>query len=134
MNDSQKEKFSQQSEKVNKTLDEEVSGSAQENNLRDAKGLFVKGHPASKPKGATNKFTDLKRAFLAVFEKIESESKLKEEVDSFYDWAIKNTKNQGLFYQMLSKMLPSNLDLTLPRDTSIKVISAIPRPKTEENK
>jgi hypothetical protein len=101
---------------------------------RDEKGRFTRGHAGSKPKGATNKFTDLKKAYLAVFEKIETESEKEQNIDSFYDWATKNEKNQGMFYQMLSKMLPSNLDVTLPRDTIIKVISAVPRPKPEEKK
>lgn len=100
---------------------------------RDEKGRFAKGNPGMKP-GTTHRFTDLKKSFISVFEKIESESQLKESVDSFYDWATKSTKNQGLFYQMISKMLPSNLDLTLPRDTIIKVVSALPRPKPEEKK
>ena len=77
---------------------------------------------------------NLKKAYLAVFEKIETESEKEQNIDSFYDWATKNEKNQGMFYQMLSKMLPSNLDVTLPRDTIIKVISAVPRPKPEEKK
>jgi len=105
---------------------------------RDAKGRFGEGNPGGQ-KGRTNKFTDLKKAFIEVFEKIETESEQKDSIDSFYSWATKNTKNQGEFYKMLSKMLPSNLDVTLPTDTVIKVISAVPRPaetaaKPEEKK
>lgn len=96
---------------------------------RDAKGQFVEGNPGGKlKKGAANKFTDLKKVFLAVFEKIESEAELKKEINSFYAWVIKNEKNQGLFYQMLSKMLPRNVDVGLTGDTTIRVVSALPRP------
>lgn len=115
-----------------------VSKDKKVDGVRDEKGKFVPGHPGSK-KGTTHRFTDLKKVFLAVFEKIETEAELKESVDSFYDWAIKNTKNQGEFYKLVAKMLPRNLDVTLPTDTVIKVISAVPRPaetapKPEEKK
>jgi len=76
---------------------------------QDEKGRFVKGNPG-KQKGVTHKFTDLKKAFFAVFEKIEKEAELKDGIDSFYEWATKTSKNQGLFYQMLSKMLPTNVN------------------------
>ena len=63
-------------------------------------------------KGVTNKFTDLKSIWLAAFEKIERESKNKsrpKKVDSLFEWAVKNPRNQGMFYQMISKMLPSSI-------------------------
>lgn len=70
------------------------------------------GPGPGRPKGSTNKFTDLKQAYLDVFEKIEKKAKQKESViKSFFEWATKNDKNQGMFYQMLSKMLPSNVDV-----------------------
>lgn len=72
---------------------------------------FKRGNPG-RPKGTTNKFTDLKKEFLAVFEKIEKESKKKNQakkIDGLFEWATKNSRNQGLFYQMISKMLPSSL-------------------------
>jgi len=74
---------------------------------------FKRGNPG-RPKGTTNKFTDLKKEFLAVFEKIEKESKKKNQakkIDGLFEWATKNSRNQGLFYQMISKMLPSNVDV-----------------------
>lgn len=65
-----------------------------------------------RPKGSKNKFTDLKQAYLDVFEKIEVEGKKKNnQVKTLYMWATKNDKNQGIFYQMISKMLPSSLDV-----------------------
>lgn len=68
------------------------------------------GH--GRPKGRTNKFTDLKKTFLDTFEKIEKEGGKKEaKVKTLFAWATKNDKNQGMFYQMIAKMLPSNVSL-----------------------
>jgi hypothetical protein len=65
-----------------------------------------------RPKGTPNKFTDLKKAFLETFEKIEKEGGKKgSKVKTLYEWATANAKNQGMFYQMISKMLPSNIDV-----------------------
>lgn len=75
---------------------------------RDARGRFTKGNSGGK-KGTHHKFTNLKNAFFAVFEKIESEAKKKKKIDSFYEWAVRNPSNQGDFYKMLSKMLPTNV-------------------------
>ena len=69
---------------------------------------FEKGNPG-RAKGSTNKFTNLKQAFLDVFEKIEEESKKNSEIKSFYQWVLKNDRNRGMFYQLISKMLPSNV-------------------------
>jgi len=80
---------------------------------RTGRNRFAKGNKCSKgrPKGTQNKFTDLKKAFFGVFERIENEAKTKKTIDSFYQWATKNQKNQGEFYKMLSKMLPTNVTL-----------------------
>ncbi|MBA7702322.1 hypothetical protein ES703_111086 [subsurface metagenome] len=94
---------------------------------RDARGRFTNGHPNTKPKGTTHKFTDLKKAFLEAFEKTGG-------VDGLVEWIEKNPKTRGQFYTLIARMLPSNLDLTLPQDTIIKVISAVPRPEPEEKK
>ncbi len=88
---------------------------------------FEKGKEKTggKQKGSANKFTNLKQAFLDVFEQIEKESK-KSEVKSFFEWSIKNDKNRGLFYQLISKMLPANLtvdgDMKLTYILSKKVL------------
>jgi len=78
-----------------------------------ARNRFAKGNKCGKgrKKGGHNKFTDLKKAFLGVFDKIEDEAKTKKSIDSFYQWATKNSKNQGEFYKMLSRMLPTNVTL-----------------------
>lgn len=65
-----------------------------------------------RPKGTKNKFTDLKKSFLDVFEKIEKDSEKKDsKIKGLYEWATKNDKNQGMFYQMMARMLPSNIDV-----------------------
>lgn len=81
------------------------------NKQKDGRHKLTSAGPG-RPKGSTNKFTDLKKSFLDVFEKIEKEgAKKNSKVKTFYDWATINTKNQGLFYQMISKMLPSNVGI-----------------------
>ena len=68
------------------------------------------GPGPGRPKGSTNKFTDLKQAFLDVFEEIEEKSKNHTPpIKSLFKWATKNDRNQGIFYQMISKMLPTNV-------------------------
>jgi hypothetical protein len=74
-------------------------------------GKFKRGNPG-RPKGKKDKFTDLKKAFHDVFEKIEKEGQKKNsKTKTLFEWATKNDKNQGMFYQMISKMLPSNVDV-----------------------
>lgn len=80
--------------------------------MADTKFKKGKKKTGGKKKGTPNKFTDLKQAFLDVFEKIEKDSKGKaSSVDSLFGWATKNQRNQGIFYQMISKMLPSNVGI-----------------------
>lgn len=81
------------------------------------KNLNLPGPGPGRPKGMTNKFTDLKKSFLDVFDKIEKQSEKKEKVKSLFEWATKNDKNQGMFYNMIAKMLPSNLTV----DGGVKV-------------
>lgn len=82
---------------------------------RKRKDIGYKSPPIpgpGRPKGSTNKFTDLKKMYLDTFEKIEIEGgKKNNTVKTLYAWTIKNDKNQGMFYQMISKMLPSSLDV-----------------------
>jgi len=79
------------------------------------------GNPKGRPKGSNNKFTDLKQTFLDVFDKIEKEAEEKEHVDGLYDWAMKNSRNQGMFYQIISKMLPTNISADLSGDVNVMV-------------
>lgn len=75
-----------------------------------------------RPKGSKNRFTNLKDIFLEVFEKIEKEgSKKNSKVKTLFDWATKNDKNQGMFYQMIAKMLPSNISMEHSGDLVVVV-------------
>ena len=87
-----------------------------------------------RPKGSTNKFTDLKKSFLDVFEKIERNSENKNNnIKGLYEWAVKNDKNQGMFYQMMAKMLPSNVDVNPIGPLSV-ILSDKYLPKDENGK
>lgn len=90
---------------------------------------FVKGKEkeGGRQKGTPNKFTDLKQAFLDVFEQLEKESEHTDKVKSLFKWVIKNDRHQGLFYQMISKMLPSNVTV----DGDVKVIYEFENTMTE---
>ena len=80
-----------------------------DNKQKDGRHKLTSAGPG-RPKGSTNQFTNLKQAYLDVFKKIEKKAGGKNSiVKSFFEWVTKNDRNQGLFYQMLSKMLPSNV-------------------------
>lgn len=69
------------------------------------------GPGPGRAKGSTNKFTNLKQAYLDVYDKIETEAGKNNNIKSLYEWATKSDRNQGIFYQMISKMLPSNVGI-----------------------
>lgn len=70
---------------------------------------------AGRKKGTPNKVNkNIKENFEAVFVKLGG-------IKGFYDWAKKNTHTQAAFYQMYSKMLPSNVDVEHSGDLNIKV-------------
>lgn len=92
-----------------------------DNKQKDGRHKLTEAGPG-RPKGSTNKFTDLKQAFINVFDKIEKKGEEKEEsTKSLFDWATKNDRNQGMFYQMLSKMLPTNIDADLKADLKLTI-------------
>jgi len=69
------------------------------------------GPGPGRAKGSKNKFTNLQQAYLDVFNKIENDSSKKSsKTQSFFEWATNSSHNQGLFYQMISKMLPTNVN------------------------
>lgn len=67
---------------------------------------FKKGHKkkGGRQKGTKNKITNLKDSFLNVYETLGGDEKLAE-------WAGKNQINLGMFYKILSKMLPANMTI-----------------------
>jgi len=69
--------------------------------IRDKEGKFLRGNPG-KPKGAKSRFTNLKNAFLEVFENIGGTKGLE-------DWVEDTKHNKTLFYGWITKMLPSSV-------------------------
>ena len=60
------------------------------------------GPGPGRPRGSKNKFTNLKDAFLEVFERLDG-------VDGLETWAKESKRNKAMFYQWITKMLPSSL-------------------------
>lgn len=78
--------------------------SKQENN-RGNDGRFLRGqsgHPEGRPRGSANKYTNLKDAFIKVFEDLGG-------TQGLYDWADESKHNKALFYGWITKMLPSSV-------------------------
>lgn len=109
----------------------------QEDKSRNSKGQFLRGKvqtPKGRLKGSANKFTDLKQAYLDVFDKIEKKSQKKDNaIKSFFQWATKNDKNQGMFYQMVARMLPSNMNVEGSLSISYQLSEKF-MPKTDNEK
>lgn len=76
---------------------------------------FKKGNPG-RPKGSPNKFTQLKRDFLAAYETIGG-------VEELADWA-KQQRNRALFYKMIAQMLPKHVTVTA-EDLAIRLAERI---------
>lgn len=60
------------------------------------------GPGPGRPEGSKNKFTNLKTAFLEVFERLDG-------IDGLEAWAKESKRNRAMFYQWITKMLPSSL-------------------------
>jgi len=78
---------------------------------------FKRGHPkkGGRKKGTPNKVSkNIKENFEAVFEKLGG-------VKGFCEWAKSNKQTKERFYQMYSKMLPSNVDAELSGDIGITI-------------
>lgn len=102
----------------------------QKDKNRNSKGQFLRGkvpNPKGRPKGAKGKISkNIKDNFEAVFEKLGG-------IEGFYTWADKNSHTKGAFYQMYSKMLPSNMDVKHSGQME-HAIFMMPRPgKKEKN-
>lgn len=86
-----------------------------------------------RPKGSKNKFTSLKDAYLEVFKKIEKEGENdKSEIKNLFKWATKNDRNQALFYQMIARMLPTNLESNVKADVIFTLNRIITEQKPDE--
>ena len=63
------------------------------------------GNPNGRPKGSKNKTIEFAGTWLKAFDKMEED----EQVDSLFEWATKNPSNRRVFYQIVAKMLPTNV-------------------------
>jgi hypothetical protein len=61
------------------------------------------GNPAGKRKGTLNKFTTLKRAFLDAFEQTGG-------AQGLMTWIEENKRNRAMFYQMITKLFPQEVE------------------------
>ena len=102
-----------------------------DNKQKDGRHKLTCAGPG-RPKGSTNRFTDLKQAYLSVFERIEKAADKNDGIKSFYKWVTKNDKNQGMFYQMLSKMLPTNSSMDLDGELLLTIKRDITRVNPEK--
>ena len=62
------------------------------------------GNPNGRPKGSQNKFTSLKQDFLDAYNDERVGGK-----EGLIDWIMENKRNKTMFYQWLTKMLPSSV-------------------------
>jgi len=88
---------------------------------------FKKGQKKTggRKKGGQNKISkNIKENFDAVFDKLGG-------IEGFHEWAKKNAHTQAAFYQMYSKMLPSNVDVDFGGEVKAKleIIYTDKRPK-----
>lgn len=77
---------------------------------------FQKGNQLSKgQKRGTGKFTNLKEDFLKAFKQLGGWKGLVE-------WAKKSSANKRVFYQMISRMLPTNLTFGADGSNKIEIV------------
>lgn len=71
---------------------------------------------SGRKKGTPNKFTTLKKAFLDAFEDERIDGK-----EGLVEVYSKNDQRKMEFFKLLSKMLPSNVDVDLSGDVKVKI-------------
>lgn len=111
-------------------MNEIISKEQEKNKRKQGNPNFKKGfsgNPKGRPKGAKDKINkNIKENFEAVFEKLGG-------INGFLEWANKNTSTQSAFYQMYSKMLPSNVGVELSGEDGEPVkIEFVPVKKKEK--
>ena len=77
---------------------------------------FKRGNPG-KPKGAKNKFTDLKDEFLKAFYGEDGIGG----ADGIKELLRNSPRNKIVFLQMIAKMLPSNVDADISGDIGVTI-------------
>jgi hypothetical protein len=68
-----------------------------------------------RPKGVPNKFTSLKSSFLETFQAVGGTKGLT-------DWVQKSDRNRSIFYQMITRLFPQEVELGgSPEGSSIRI-------------
>ncbi|MFX0135920.1 MAG: hypothetical protein ACFFDN_19920 [Candidatus Hodarchaeota archaeon] len=89
-----------------------MEGSKRDTTYTEKGGKFKKGNPG-RPKGAKDKFTNLKEDILQVYNKLGGSK-------GVYEWVNKDkARRLRWFYDTVFKMLPSNLQID---DMNVKLI------------
>lgn len=83
------------------------------------------GNPDGKKPGTVNKFTSLKDSFLKAFEELGGSKAL-------IDWAKKSERNRGAFFQMITKMLPTNMDASIKANVILELKKKLTDERPEE--
>jgi hypothetical protein len=106
-----------------------LAKSSVNNSKRTGKRLFRKGqsgNPNGRPKGSKDKFTELKDAFLSAFDELGG-------VKGLVKWAKRSNDNTGHFYQMITKLLPRDINLDTPGDLILQISKSY-KPKVKRGK
>ena len=72
----------------------------------------ISGNPSGRPKGAKNRYTEVKESFLKAFNKLGGTKGL-------IDWANENPRNKKDFYAMVVSLLPKKPEENLEKEPLI---------------
>jgi len=95
-----------------------------DNKGRNADGTFTKGSGGRK-EGSKNKFTNLKDVFLEVFENIGGAEELER-------WVGESKRNKAMFYQWLTRMLPTSVSGDVKGDITLTVKKVVTDERPDE--
>jgi len=107
-------------------MSEEEASKQQEKRGDD--GRFLpggSGNPSGRPEGSKNKFTNLKDVFLEVFENIGG-------ADELERWVGESKYNKRLFYQWLTRMLPTSISGDVKGDITLTVKKVVTDERPDE--
>ena len=70
---------------------------------------------AGRPKGIPNRFTKLRDEMLEAFEQLGG-------VDGLVKWARSDPDRQGMFYQMIARMLPKPIEVSGDSELIVRIV------------
>ena len=103
-------------------------GASKQQEKRGDDGKFLpgqSGNPGGRPPGSKNKFTNLKDAYLWVFEELGGQ-------EALFSWVQKSERNKAMYYQWLTKMLPSAVEGDVKADVKVVVERIITDKRPDE--